>query len=453
LATFGVGVVGVFVLKYPVSVKAEAQVRPQGELKIVQSSLEGRVGKILVTENQVVEKNQVLAVLEQHNLQSEQKQLEERNKRSIQEQDKLQRQILRQNDHITAEKQRINHAIAAAQAELNRLERDIKDKQVSIQTQIKEAEVDLQIAQQELAKAQVNLQVAKTDIVSAQYAKEVAEAKQERFQKAFAEGAISQDSLQEIQLTVKQQEQSLMALRSSLEFKKQEIQQKKQGIEAAQSRLKRAEIFLNPSLGESQAQRQKIAEIQASGQANLASLNRERENLNQQLIQLQQQRDSNKKELQRLEILLKKSEIVAPTAGVVFKLNLRNTQQIVQSGTEVAVITPQNSPLIIKAQVKAADISKVKTEQKVLVKISACPFPDYGTLAGKVTQVSSDVNLQVTDSQGFYQVTIESPRLYLAQGNKKCELKIGMEGQAEIISRDETILTFLLRKARLMTDL
>ncbi len=49
-------------------------------------------------------------------------------------------------------------------------------------------------------------------------------------------------------------------------------------------------------------------------------------------------------------------------------------------------------------------------------------------------------------------MTIEPESLVLKQGNKKCRLQVGMEGKADIITSEETVLQFLFRKAKLMAD-
>jgi multidrug efflux pump subunit AcrA (membrane-fusion protein) len=135
-------------------------------------------------------------------------------------------------------------------------------------------------------------------------------------------------------------------------------------------------------------------------------------------------------------------------------------------GDKIAQIAPSQTGLAIEALVAAQDISKVKTEQPAQVRVSACPYPDYGTLKGSVTNISPDVisspnnpssanpSSQSTNaSNDFYAVTIKPESLSLSQGQKKCLVQLGMEGRADIISREETVLQFLLRKARLIADL
>jgi HlyD family secretion protein len=40
----------------------------------------------------------------------------------------------------------------------------------------------------------------------------------------------------------------------------------------------------------------------------------------------------------------------------------------------------------------------------------------------------------------------------LEDAGRSCKIQTGMEGRADIVSREETVLQFLLRKARFMAD-
>jgi multidrug efflux pump subunit AcrA (membrane-fusion protein) len=94
------------------------------------------------------------------------------------------------------------------------------------------------------------------------------------------------------------------------------------------------------------------------------------------------------------------------------------------------------------------------------MQVSACPYPDYGTLKGTVKTIAPDAlpvtsnNPQTTVTKATaYQVIVEPQTPYVGRGDRQCLLKAGMEGKADIISRQETVLRFILRKARLIADL
>ncbi|NEO42018.1 MAG: HlyD family efflux transporter periplasmic adaptor subunit [Moorea sp. SIOASIH] len=150
-------------------------------------------------------------------------------------------------------------------------------------------------------------------------------------------------------------------------------------------------------------------------------------------------------------------------------LNLRNPGQTVRSGEEIAQILPGDAPLKVKAVVSPSDIGKLAEGQKVHMGVSACPYPDYGTLKGVVSQISEDtikpqsngaramvssaLSQKGRAATAFYEVTISPESHVLGKGKNQCSLQLGMEGRADIISREETVLRLLLRKARLVTDL
>ena len=142
---------------------------------------------------------------------------------------------------------------------------------------------------------------------------------------------------------------------------------------------------------------------------------------------------------------------------------MRNPGQTVAKGAEIAQIAPLEPSLVIQALVPAQEIDKVEIDRPVQIKVSACPYPDYGTLKGVVKDIAPDSiapqansassNSSTNLEASFYQVAIEPETLALGKGKNQCGLQLGMEGQADIIAKEETVLQFLLRKSRLIADL
>jgi multidrug efflux pump subunit AcrA (membrane-fusion protein) len=140
----------------------------------------------------------------------------------------------------------------------------------------------------------------------------------------------------------------------------------------------------------------------------------------------------------------------------------------VNVGENIAQIVPDNTLLQIKAAVSPEHRNKLNKGQTALMRVSACPYPDYGTLKGTVSQISEDT-VKPPANNGFpesarplhadrttpptYEVTIEPTSLVLNRGAAQCAIELGMEGTVDIISREETVLQFFLRKARLLGDL
>jgi multidrug efflux pump subunit AcrA (membrane-fusion protein) len=88
------------------------------------------------------------------------------------------------------------------------------------------------------------------------------------------------------------------------------------------------------------------------------------------------------------------------------------------------------------------------------MRFSAYPYPDYGIMSGAVRAISADVIVpEKSSEQPYYDVTIQPERLYLKKGGQTYPLQPGLEISADIVAKEETVLTFFLRKVRLITDL
>ncbi|WP_337907240.1 HlyD family efflux transporter periplasmic adaptor subunit [Iningainema tapete] len=378
-------------------------------------------------------------------------------------------QISALNSQIRAETDCINRVIAGASAELEHRSRDYRDKQIITTADVEEAQANVKIAHKELQKATAELKSAEADLKSRVAGLSAAQSKRNRYQKIAKVGALSQDQFEEAQLVASQQEQAVEAQKAVIQAQKQTIERLQQAIWAASARGRRAVATLNPSKAEVAIASERIAQEKASLKANQATLDKERKALIQQRIGIQQTIERDSRELQQVEIDLSQTVITATADGIISKLNLRNSGQTVRPGEEIAQIVPSDAPLVVKAVVASEEKSKLKEGQKVLVRVSACPYPDYGTLKGKVKAISPDafvpqgngattVASTTVASQkaavigAFYEVTIEPESLFLNNGKKQCSIQLGMEGRADIISREETVLQFFLRKARLIAD-
>jgi multidrug efflux pump subunit AcrA (membrane-fusion protein) len=139
-----------------------------------------------------------------------------------------------------------------------------------------------------------------------------------------------------------------------------------------------------------------------------------------------------------------------------------NVPAIVATSTSTAP-----NPLQLKAVVSANNINQIRIGQGVQIRISGCPYTDYGTLQGTVAQIMSkplqtQMNSTSTTIPNYpsplsvdvpvYEITIAPQQRVLRKGEYQCQLRSGMDGRADIGSGEETVLQFLLRKARLTAD-
>ncbi|MEH1960327.1 MAG: HlyD family efflux transporter periplasmic adaptor subunit [Nostoc sp.] len=423
LVTVTIAVAAASVTQYKTTVQAQASLRPAGELRLVQAATEGPVMRIFVKENQIVKTGDAIAAIDDSRLQTKKSQLESSIGQTKLQLVQINAQIHALNNQIAAQTDSSKRAVAGAEAELSSRKRDYQDKRITTVSDVQEASANVRAATAGLSAAQT---------------------KRNRYESVAKIGALSQDQFEEAQLAVRQQEQVL---------------------EGAKAKLQSLQAALNPTSAEIAIAQERIAQEKATGQASIATLDKERNALIQQRIETQKQFEHDDRELKQANIELKETIISATADGVISKLNLRNPGQTLRPGDEIAQIVPTSAPLVIKAVVGTEDKSKLKPGQNVQMRVSACPYPDYGTLQGKVKSISPDAffppanndaatGATATTPKGaaFYEVTIEPQTLSLGRGNKQCSIQMGMEGRADIISKQETVLQFFLRKARLMVD-
>ncbi|AKG22638.1 HlyD family efflux transporter periplasmic adaptor subunit [Calothrix sp. 336/3] len=464
LFVLGLSVPVASVAKYKVTVKGQAVVRPAGELRLVQANAEGQIMQIYVKGNQVVKKGDAIATIDDSRLQTKKNQLQTSNYQARLQLAQITAQIRSLDNQILAEQERNKRTIASVKAELQGHNRAYQEKKVTTVTEYQEADANVKIAQEELSTAEAQLKSARSNLGAVQATLGAAKSKHNRYKSIAHEGALSKDQYEEALLSVKQQEQAVEAQKAVVEAQEKTIARMKQAVEVAIARRQRTQVTLNPSNSEVAIATERIAQEKAVGEVSQATLEKERQALTNQKIEIQKQLDRDNRELKQLEIDLSQTNITATADGIISKLNLRNSGQTVRMGEEIAQIVPDNAPLIVKTAIEPEAKSKVKVGQKVQMRVSACPYPEYGTLNGKVKAISPDaVNRQVNNdgtnsnsppvAAAFYEITVEPETLNIGNRAKKCQIQLGMDGRADIITREETVLQFFLRQARLISDL
>jgi multidrug resistance efflux pump len=183
------------------------------------------------------------------------------------------------------------------------------------------------------------------------------------------------------------------------------------------------------------------------------------------LSRLSQEVSTNLQESEKVKRDLGITLVRSPVSGVIHSLALRNPAQVVVEGQELARVAPVNREILAKVFIPAESIDDIEIGQTADLRIIGCPFPDFGTMKGRVVSISPDAvsaqtaqqiqpspssSAQATESHPRYEVTVQPSGRTLESGSRKCELKLGMDFEADITTRIETVMTFLLRKARLI---
>ena len=392
------------VLVYKVTVKASGSIRPTGDLRLVESELDGTVTHIEGVGNQIVRAGDIIARLDVSRLETARSQLQEDIRQKESQLHQISAELESLDSRLAAEANLIARSIEAAEASLTLQRRRYRDQQIITEANLEEALSELRLAEAELA----------------------------RYTALEGTGIVSLH----------------------------QIDEKVAVVRLAEANLRRAQAQTSPINAEIAIAEQEIAQQRASGAATLAALRQQREQVVLRRIEMENKLQTSRKDLDQIEIDLERSIVRSPIHGTLLQLRLRNPGQVLHSGEAIAYVAPVDMPLEFKVLVASQDIGKVEIGQSVTVRVAACPYTDYGVLVGTVSSIAPDTAPQqgelspIPGSAGsFYDVTILPDAEHVGTNNQTCRLQPGMEGKADIITHEETILTFLLRKARLISNI
>jgi hemolysin D len=149
-------------------------------------------------------------------------------------------------------------------------------------------------------------------------------------------------------------------------------------------------------------------------------------------------------------------ELKAPQDSIVKDLATHTIGTVVQPGTVLLTLVPQNEALRAEVWVSNQDVGFIRKGQTVKLKFAAFPFQKYGMVEGTVEHVGADsadsAAQNVSASQGrqgrqqplHYKTLIKLKAMQLEMKGERYKLGVGMQTHAEIMLGTRTVLEFLL---------
>jgi HlyD family secretion protein len=232
----------------------------------------------------------------------------------------------------------------------------------------------------------------------------------DRLNRANAEITRAKDQIVNSENKVTEAQDKVTSLEKDIAAQQQEISQAQAAFEAARSQAQRLA-----------SERQ--SEI-------LTNYNDRKEELTNVLGQLEQAQKQ-----QQLET------IKSPVSGIVY--DLKASIGPVQAGEQLLSILPQEEELLLEVKVLNRDIGFIRQGMKAKVKMATFPFQEFGTIPGEVIRVSP--NAIVDEELGLiFPTTIKLNKKSVVLRNKEVIFTPGMIANAEIVTREKSILTFLV---------
>jgi hemolysin D len=147
--------------------------------------------------------------------------------------------------------------------------------------------------------------------------------------------------------------------------------------------------------------------------------------------------------IEKAEFISTRQQITAPVDGYVSQLLFHTIGGVVTPAEKLAHIVPTNSPLLIKSFLLNKDAGFVAKDMDASIKIDTFNFQKYGTIDGKVIQVSKD---SIEDEQlGLvYETYIEPQKNTLMIDGVETPISAGMSVTSEVKVGKRRIIEFFL---------
>jgi adhesin transport system membrane fusion protein len=136
-----------------------------------------------------------------------------------------------------------------------------------------------------------------------------------------------------------------------------------------------------------------------------------------------------------------RTDIRAPVNGVVNRIYINTIGGVVKAGEPIMELTPTDERVVIEAQVRPNDRAELRSGLPVNIKIGAYDFGIYGTLRGRLTDVSADT---LSDDRGnrYYRVELEVDDIPASFRDNP--IMPGMPVTADIVTGRRTVMQYVL---------
>lgn len=176
--------------------------------------------------------------------------------------------------------------------------------------------------------------------------------------------------------------------------------------------------------------------------------------LHAERVETQAEVDKLAKELEKQRHRRELLELRAPQDGIIKDLATHTSGTVVQPGTVLASLVPQNENLKVEVWVSNEDIGFVRPGQPVKLKFAAYPFQKYGMGHGTIEYVSADaqsaeeardMGMAANGQQPLrYKALVALETRALEREGLSYQLAVGMQTTAEILLGNRTVAEYLL---------
>lgn len=415
---------------------ARGSIEPQGATLKLDSQADGRVTSVRVKEGDKVKAGQILLDIESNILQTQLQQAEAKlsglqNQRSQFDVLKNQLQL-----SLNVQEQQNQSQALEKMSQVNQAKQNLDAKQSTYNLQKLEKQALVNQAQQQIKASQDTQKSARSRL-------SIDSRQVERFSKLIDEGAVSATQVDELQ---KEQEESKQLYEKAISDVKQSQLRLTEEQNRYQTTLNQLESDIKQARLRLQEEENSYRSLQQAGTLALLRNQQQLKDLQTKISAIESQIAQTKSQIVSLKLQLQQRIVRSPVDGMIFDLPIDKPGSVVQPGQRIAQIAPENTPLILKAEMPSTQSGFLKEGMPVKIKFDAYPFQDYGVVTGRVDWVSPDSKVTQTNrgSTQNFELTISLDRPYIQSGDKRIPLTAGQTATAEVIIRQRRVSDYIL---------
>jgi membrane fusion protein, adhesin transport system len=138
-----------------------------------------------------------------------------------------------------------------------------------------------------------------------------------------------------------------------------------------------------------------------------------------------------------------RTDVLAPTDGIINQVMVSTLGGIVDSGMPIVELVPLDDTLLVEAEVQPQDIAFLRPGQDARVKLTAYDFARYGALEGRVENISADAILN-DQEQYVYVIQVRTEENSLPSDDGNLPILPGMVAEVDILNGKKSIMRYLM---------
>lgn len=139
-----------------------------------------------------------------------------------------------------------------------------------------------------------------------------------------------------------------------------------------------------------------------------------------------------------------RTTLKSPINGVVKKVYVNTIGGVIKPGDSLIELVPTEEGLVAEVKVKPSDIAFLYPGQFAIVKVTAYDFAIYGSLLGKVVNISPDSMTDKRDNT-YYVIKVQTDKKYFGTEEKPLPIAPGMTVNVDIITGQKTVMQYILK--------